>query len=240
MLKTPGQNPPPQEVSPPEYSKTTPPEFPEPSECSELLDIVRLAGMVVDTRQDTRRIMEKVGRTGNQIELLGNALQSIQQQFAVLGPLTECFEESNRRQEQLGEEFRYRHFIEPLGRFGAMLHDDLGDAANDPQIETDRERRLIARWTDHLRGVTLSWLAVNGIEPIEVEPGTVFDAAVMLPVQKTSAPQESDVNTVAEMVRVGFRCGDRVLRPCRVRVYTRPVCSPRHNVHESQRFTSSV
>jgi molecular chaperone GrpE len=64
-------------------------------------------------------------------------------------------------------------------------------------------------------------LEAEGVAKIEVESGATFDPNLHEAITRESCPDKQD-GEILEVVRRGYRLGDRVLRPAQVRVACKP------------------
>lgn len=72
---------------------------------------------------------------------------------------------------------------------------------------------------EYIHQQILKVLAEYGVTPIEVNLGDAFDHNIHEPIENTETADTSKSNTISEITQSGYKVGDRVLRPARVKVY---------------------
>lgn len=77
-------------------------------------------------------------------------------------------------------------------------------------LRGDEEAEAVLR---DLRDELLSLLEAEGVEPIRAAPGSPFDRDLQSAAAAEPAASPEEDWTVGRVVRDGFRCGGRVLRP---------------------------
>jgi len=72
---------------------------------------------------------------------------------------------------------------------------------------------------EYIHQQLLKVLADNGVMPIEVKVGDVFDSNIHEPVENLDTSDVSKDHTVARVTQSGYKMGERILRPARIKVY---------------------
>ncbi len=72
---------------------------------------------------------------------------------------------------------------------------------------------------EYIHQQILKVLAEYGVTPIEVKIGDAFDHNIHEPIENTETADVSQSNTISEITQSGYKVGERVLRPARVKVY---------------------
>lgn len=88
--------------------------------------------------------------------------------------------------------------------------------------DTDAWQRVDSQWrigVEHIYNQFLSVLSESGVEPIEVQVGDQFDPNTQEPVETVPTQDTEADNTIVDQIQRGWRRGERVIRPARVRVY---------------------
>lgn len=73
---------------------------------------------------------------------------------------------------------------------------------------------------EYIHQQLLKVLADNGVTPIAVNIGDAFDANIHEPVGNETTDDEMKDHTIASVAQSGYKMGERVLRPARVKVFT--------------------
>jgi len=126
----------------------------------------------------------------------------------------QCMEEASRQQTLLSQQHFDRHVIEPLARQVFPLIDVLSESGSRCQCDQGCEDH-----SEAFQAELLDLLASYGIEPIHAASGSAFDAKTMQPACFMNTDQLSRDMTVKDIVRLGFRREDRILRPVMVDLY---------------------
>ncbi len=72
---------------------------------------------------------------------------------------------------------------------------------------------------EYIHQQLLKVLAENGVVPITVNVGDMFDSNFHEPIETVTTDELSQDHTIAGIIQQGYKINDRVLRPARVRVY---------------------
>lgn len=201
-----------------------PPHAPESGVEAVVLGILNLPDRVARLEKAIGEVRENLGAQRDELDDIRNGIGAVEANvdrattaIQAMYERLECLNAANEQRSRLTERFFEETVLEPLVRRVFQLIDLLGgaDAEN-----TDGEAG--ASGADVLaatRAELLSLLSGYGVEPVYEEPGCRMDAKLMCPVRtKYTADPRLDL-TVAESLRVGFRRGDRVLRPQSVVVF---------------------
>ena len=73
---------------------------------------------------------------------------------------------------------------------------------------------------EYIHQQLLKVLADNGVTPISVKEGDAFDANLHEPMDNVETEDEKKDHTIAVVVQSGYKMGERVFRPARVKVFT--------------------
>jgi molecular chaperone GrpE len=94
---------------------------------------------------------------------------------------------------------------------------DMAFANKDAWEKVEKNWRM---GVEYIHQQLLKVLADNGVTPISVKEGDAFDANVHEPVGNETTDDESKDHTIASIAQSGYKMGERVLRPARVKVFT--------------------
>jgi molecular chaperone GrpE len=72
---------------------------------------------------------------------------------------------------------------------------------------------------EYIHAQLLKVLAENGVTPIETKVGDAFDANLHEPMDTVETDEEGKDHTIAAISQQGYKIGDRILRPARVKVF---------------------
>lgn len=124
----------------------------------------------------------------------------------------QCLEQASQRLTQLSQQHYEHHIIEPLSRSILSVVDMLRDASKNSNGQKSDLVEAIEASLHEL-------LAAYGIKKISVAIGSDFDAKIMQPVRMIGVCQQRYDKKVEAVIRHGYRCNERILRPSMVSIY---------------------
>ena len=166
-----------------------------------------LGGQVAD-------LITRLEKQNTMLAELHEDLHTVSETIGALYQKQECLENASRQQAMLTEEHYASHVIEPIGRQLFPMIDHATQALSG-RIKANGMAELL----EGLRAQLLDVLFRLGIEPIDVEEGTPFDARTMHPLGFTDSDRRARDRTVAAVLQPGFRRGKQVLRHQGVLLY---------------------
>jgi len=155
-----------------------------------------------------------VRRHNNQVTSLTTAVEEQNRLVRHLGERQECLENASQQQTALTEEHYTAHVIEPMCRQLFPLIDHIRDALVG-ECKDHNSRQFL----EALQAQFLELLAHFGIEPVESFADDDFDPAIMRPVERLATPDSRQSGAVADVVKIGFRRRNNLLRHQSVSVY---------------------
>ena len=72
---------------------------------------------------------------------------------------------------------------------------------------------------EYIHQQLLKVLSENNVTPIETKVGNTFDANLHEPIGTEETDEESKDHTISAIIQQGYKLGDKVLRPARVKVF---------------------
>ena len=142
-----------------------------------------------------------------------------------LGEKQECLEHASRQQALLSDQHYAAHVIEPMCRQLFPLVDHIRDALASECQDPGSHQFLRA-----LQSQLLELLGHFGVEPIECAESTAFDPSSMRPVERLETQDSRQLDTVADVIKIGFRRGSTLLRHQSVSVYCTPSPLPSNHI----------
>lgn len=137
-----------------------------------------------------------------------------QRMLEAISQKNDLLENASKQQTQLTEEHYSSHVVEPIARRLFLLI-DLADQVRNGRGEAERDdEHFIAGF----RSQIVETLQLLGIEEIQTT-NDQFDAAIMRPARICKTDDPIKRNRIREIVRPGFRRGERVMRELSVTVY---------------------
>ncbi len=73
---------------------------------------------------------------------------------------------------------------------------------------------------EYIHQQLLKVLAENGVTPIDAKEGDAFDHNLHESIESVETDDQSKDHTLAQIIQSGYKIGERILRPVRVKVYT--------------------
>ena len=73
---------------------------------------------------------------------------------------------------------------------------------------------------EYIHQQLLKVLAENGVTPIEAKEGDTFDHNLHESIESVETDDGSKDHTLAQIIQSGYKIGERILRPVRVKVYS--------------------
>ena len=151
-------------------------------------------------------------RQGQTLQESEGSIQKLTQGIEAFYQRQQCVEQASERLSLLSQQHYDRHVIEPLTRRVFPLMDMLSEASqNSEEQHSDILEAVQADLHELLAGY--------GVEPISVSAGGAFDAKTMQPVQLIPTHRKTEDKAIQSMIRPGFRCDKRILRPAMVVMY---------------------
>lgn len=84
--------------------------------------------------------------------------------------------------------------------------------------------KVDANWrtgVEYIHQQFLKVLSENGVTPIEIKEGDTFDGNIHEPVENLETEDTATDHTIASVTQSGYKMGERILRPARVKVWVK-------------------
>lgn len=146
------------------------------------------------------------------------AVLAIRQGLEGLFRKQDVLDRASQEQSLLADRHYYEHVILPLVRHVSPIHDWSTELLLNGTGGSFDHGGQISKFAEAIQAQVKEWLAVYGIEPLNAPPGCRYDPKTMSALNPSDADGAGHDVVVTESVRIGLRCGERILREQVVRV----------------------
>jgi molecular chaperone GrpE len=160
----------------------------------------------------------------DQLALIEQELKEVKDKY--LRALAEMENFKKRNAEELAREKKYAAMPVCDKLIDAI---DVFDQAINIKVEQPEMQNFLYGFK-MIKEMLFNVLLDEGVKPIDVQIGDVFDPTIAHAIETTSDPEKND-NVVVKIVKKGYKFKDRILRATMVVTNVKPVETPSENPH---------